>query len=221
MRKIALDTETTGLDPFSGDRLIEIGAVELDSNHQIVSRYHTYLNPMYRVSPGAYKVHGISNEMLKDKPLFSDVAKDFIEYIQGAKLIIHNAQFDLRFLNYELSLTNMPSLDQTNIVDTLPLARSMFPGTKVNLDALCKRFKIDTSSRNLHSAALDAELLAYVYIELVGGKQISFSFNSSSNFSFVENNNKDQHNYVNSKIILPSQSELLAHDTFMQNIKTK
>ena len=114
----------------------------------------------------------------------------------------------------------MPSLDQANVIDTLPLARSMFPGAKVNLDALCKRFKIDISSRNLHSASLDAELLAYVYIELVGGKQISFSFNNASNFSFIDTT-KDQNNYINNKLVLPSESELLVHDAFMQIIKNK
>ncbi|MCF8462634.1 MAG: DNA polymerase III subunit epsilon [Rickettsiaceae bacterium] len=221
MRKIVLDTETTGLDPFSGDKLIEIGAVELDSNHQIASRYHTYINPMYQVSPGAYKVHGISNDMLKNKPLFAEIAQDFLEYIQGAKLIIHNAQFDLKFINYELSLVNLPSLDQANVIDTLAIARSMFPGAKVNLDALCKRFKIDISSRNLHSASLDAELLAYVYVELTGGKQISFTFNNTQSSSFTQNYAEEQKKYTNDKIILPSEHELIAHDKFMQTIINK
>ncbi|HET8726721.1 MAG TPA: DNA polymerase III subunit epsilon [Alphaproteobacteria bacterium] len=171
MREIALDTETTGLDPLTGDRIVEIGCVEM-INHVATNRsFHRYLNPERPMPAEALAVHGLTDEFLADKPVFAEVAQDFLEFIGDARLVIHNAEFDMRFLNAELSRLGFQALPMSRSFDTVALCRKRYPGAQANLDALCKRFGIDNSDRTLHGALLDAQLLAEVYLELMGGRQ--------------------------------------------------
>ena len=173
MRQIILDTETTGLEPSQGHRIIEIGCVEVINRKQTNNRYHVYLNPDRDIDEGAIEVHGITNEMLADKPRFADIVDEFVEFIRGAELVIHNAPFDVGFINHELKLHNPdapPVSEYCKILDTLVLARKMHPGQKNNLDALCKRYYIDNSARELHGALLDAEILAETYLAMTGGQ---------------------------------------------------
>ena len=172
MREIVLDTETTGFDPDTGDRLVEIGAVELLNHLPTGRNLHKYVNPERDMPEGAFAVHGLSSEFLSDKPLFAEVAAEFLEFIGGdAKLVIHNASFDMKFLNFELKRAGHPTLPWSRALDTLALAREKFPGAQNSLDALCRRFGIDNSARTLHGALLDSEILADVYLELIGGRQ--------------------------------------------------
>ncbi|MDP8567135.1 DNA polymerase III subunit epsilon [Methylophilus aquaticus] len=173
MRQIFLDTETTGLYPDQGHRIIEIAAVEIFNRRPTQRHFHVYINPEREIDAGAQEVHGISLEFLQDKPLFSQVAQEFIDFVQGAELIIHNAPFDVGFLNMELSRLGMERLEQSvsNIVDTLKMAKEARPGQRNNLDALCRHFGIDNSKRTLHGALLDAELLAEVYIAMTRGQE--------------------------------------------------
>ena len=177
MRQIVLDTETTGLEPKQGHRIIEIGCVEMIDRKLTGNHYHQYINPQRDVDVGAMEVHGISNEFLADKPLFIDIADEFLRYIEGAELVIHNAPFDVGFINHELLLaerettvTYQRTADICTILDTLVLARKLHPGQKNNLDALCKRYGIDNSHRELHGALLDAEILSEVYLLMTGGQ---------------------------------------------------
>jgi DNA polymerase-3 subunit epsilon len=174
MREIVLDTETTGFDPQSGDRIVEIGAVEL-WNHVATGRtYHQYINPERGMPQEAFEVHGLGDDFLRDKPVFAEIADDFIAFVGDAKLVIHNAAFDMKFLNAELGWVNRPKLPWDQAIDTLDIARRKFPGSPASLDALCRRFGIDNASRTLHGALLDSEILAEVYLELIGGKQPDF-----------------------------------------------
>ncbi len=173
MRQIVLDTETTGLEPSQGHRIIEIGCVELLNRRTTGNDYHQYIQPDREIDPAAIEVHGITNEFLKDKPRFGDIAADFVAYIDGAELIIHNAPFDVGFLNHELKLLGadyQPVDVSCTILDTLVLARQMHPGQRNSLDALCKRYEIDNSHREKHGALLDAEILAEVYLAMTGGQ---------------------------------------------------
>jgi DNA polymerase-3 subunit epsilon len=171
MREIVLDTETTGLDPETGDRLVEIGAIEL-FNHMPTGRtFHQYLNPQRAMSAEAFAVHGLGDDFLRDKPLFATVVDDFIAFLGDAKLVIHNASFDMKFINAELGWMGRPPIPFDRAVDTLMIARQKFPGSPASLDALCRRFGIDNSGRTLHGALLDSEILAEVYLELIGGRQ--------------------------------------------------
>jgi DNA polymerase-3 subunit epsilon len=172
-RQIVLDTETTGLEPKQGHRIIEIGCVEMLNRRVTQNHFHQYLNPEREIDAGAYEVHGISNEFVQDKPCFAEVADAFLEYIRDAELIIHNAAFDVGFLDHELSLLdgNWPRIeDLCTVTDSLLMARQKHPGQKNNLDALCKRYEIDNSSRTLHGALLDSEILAEVYLAMTGGQ---------------------------------------------------
>jgi DNA polymerase III subunit epsilon len=172
-RQIVLDTETTGLNPKEGHRIIEIGCIELVNRRFTRNQFHVYLNPQRTIDAGAMEVHGISNEFLADKPVFADIARDFIEFTRGAQLLIHNAPFDVGFLNYEYSLlgNGIGKLeDYCAIFDTLAFARSKHPGQRNSLDALCRRYNIDNSHRELHGALLDAEILADVYLQMTGGQ---------------------------------------------------
>ena len=171
MREIVLDTETTGLDPNEGHRIVEIGAVELVNHLPTGRSFHRYLNPQRPMPREAQAVHGLGDDFLRDKPLFQAVAAEFIAFLADAPLVIHNAGFDIAFLNAEFSRLGHPALPMTRCVNTLDLARRRFPGAQCSLDALCKRFSIDTSARTLHGALLDSELLAEVYLELLGGRQ--------------------------------------------------
>ena len=171
MREIVLDTETTGLDPNQGHRLVEIGCVELVNHFPTGNTWHKYFNPQRDMPEDAFRVHGISSEFLADKPLFESLADEFLDFIGNSTMIIHNAPFDMKFLNFELKRVRRRVLKMDQVIDTLALARRKFPGSQNNLDALCRRFKIDNSNRTLHGALLDSELLAEVYIELIGGRQ--------------------------------------------------
>jgi DNA polymerase-3 subunit epsilon len=171
MREIVLDTETTGLDPAAGHRLVEIACIELINRIPSGRQYQTYVNPERDMPEEAFRVHGLSQEFLSQFPLFADVADDFLEFIEDGALVIHNAEFDLKFLNAELALIGRPRLDGFEVVDTVALARRKFPGAPASLDALCRRFGIDNSDRDLHGALLDTRLLADVYLELMGGRQ--------------------------------------------------
>ena len=174
MREIVIDTETTGLDPRNGDRIVEIAAVEL-VNHLPTGRvFHHYLNPEREMSEDAFAVHGLGTAFLADKPRFGEIAESFVQFIDGARLVIHNAEFDLAFLNAELGRVSQTALGRDRAVDTLALARQKFPGAPASLDALCRRFAIDNSARAKHGARLDAELLSEVYLELIGGRQAGF-----------------------------------------------
>ena len=171
MREIVLDTETTGFEPESGDRIVEIGAVEL-LNHLPTGRtWHRYVNPQRAMPAGAFEVHGLGDDFLRDKPLFAAIAADFLAFVGDAKLVIHNAAFDMKFLMHELRWADHPPIPMDRAIDTVALARSKFPGAPASLDALCRRFGIDNSARTKHGALLDAELLSEVYLELSGGRQ--------------------------------------------------
>jgi len=170
-REIVLDTETTGLDPAKGDRVIEIGCVEVIGGVRTGAFFHTYLNPERDVPEEAFRVHGISTKFLQDKPVFSQKVDDFLEFIAEDTLVIHNAGFDMRFVNAELERLGFPALPMSRAFDTVLMARKKFPGSPASLDALCKRFSIDLTARTKHGALLDAELLADVYLELLGGRQ--------------------------------------------------
>ncbi len=172
MIEIVLDTETTGMDPVKGDRMVEIGCIELENHIPTGRTYHQYINPERDVPAEVVAVHGLTTERLKDEPTFGEIVGDFLDFIgNDSKLVIHNAEFDMKFINAELKMFGFPSIDKRRIIDTLLIARKKFPGSPANLDALCRRFKIDNSNRTLHGALLDSELLAEVYMELLGGRQ--------------------------------------------------
>ncbi|HRE19633.1 MAG TPA: DNA polymerase III subunit epsilon [Rhabdaerophilum sp.] len=173
MREIVLDTETTGLDPLRGDRLVEIGCVEIVNRFLTGRVFHRYLNPERPMSPEAFAVHGLSEAFLADKPFFRDVADEFLEFIGPDPLVIHNASFDIGFINHELKLVKRPLVEFSRVIDTLTMARRRHPGQQNSLDALCVRYGIDNSRRTRHGALLDAEILAEVYTELTGGRQSS------------------------------------------------
>ena len=181
-RQVVLDTETTGLSPATGDRLVEIGCVELINHLPSGQNYHVYLNPQRSMPEEAFRVHGLSDEFLADKPLFSAVADDFRAFIGDATLIIHNAPFDMGFLNAELTNLGQPKLSNT-VIDTVMLARERHPGARVSLDALCKHYGIDNSRRALHGALLDSEILAEVYLELIGGRQAGLALVAENRIS--------------------------------------
>ena len=171
MREIVLDTETTGLDPAAGHRVVEIGALELVNHIATGERRQYYLNPERAMPEEAFRIHGLSDAFLADKPRFVEVAEDFLDFIGNSALVIHNASFDIGFLNAELERIDRPALTPEAVVDTVKLARQRFPGAQASLDALCRRFEVDNSARELHGALLDCELLAEVYLELRGGRQ--------------------------------------------------
>ena len=181
MREIIFDTETTGLKPEDGERVIEIGAVEFINRMPSGRHFHKYINPDGRkVDPGAFAVHGISNEQLADKPTFAQIAGEFLEFIDGANLVAHNARFDINFLNHEFARLGQPSIAPERVVDTLDIARRKHPMAQNSLDRLCERYNIDNRHRTLHGALLDAQLLAEVYIELLGGRQVSLELTVES-----------------------------------------
>lgn len=179
MREIVFDTETTGLDASGGDRLIEIGCVELINHIPSGRTYHAYINPQRPVHPDALAIHGLSDEFLADKPLFPEIADAFVGFLQDSPLIAHNASFDKGFINMELARCGIAELPDERFIDTLQIARRRHPGSPNSLDALCARYSIDNSSRTLHGALLDSEILADVYIELIGGRQTTFALSSA------------------------------------------
>ena len=187
MREIVLDTETTGLDPQDGHRIVEIGAVELHNHVPTGNVYHQYINPLISMPDQAFAIHGLSDEFLSDKPKFSEIAKEFLDFIGSSKLVIHNAAFDIKFINAELKSIDEEEITFDRATDTLAIARKKFPGSPASLDSLCRRFKIDNSARVVHGALLDSQILAEVYLELVGGKQPDFALNIANVSN--ENNN--------------------------------
>ena len=219
IREIILDTETTGLDPKDGHRIVEVGALEMINKVITGNKFHYYINPERQMPPEAYRIHGISSEFLKDKPLFKDIANEFINFIQNGKLVIHNAPFDMKFLNYELTLLNLPSLELSEVIDTLPIARRAFPGARANLDALCKRFKVDNTNRQFHGALKDAYLLSEVYVELSGGRQVSFSLKEKNNDKIISEQEMEYMVKGNKVVIIPTDQELNAHNIFLLKLK--
>ncbi|NVK07034.1 MAG: DNA polymerase III subunit epsilon [Marivivens sp.] len=196
MREIVLDTETTGFEPHSGDRIVEIGCLELLNHMPTGKTFHVYINPERSMPMDAFKIHGIGPDLLeppqeaqpgqvklRDKPLFSEIGQKFLDFIQDSKLVIHNASFDMKFLNAELGWMGLPLIPNDQALDTLAIARKKFPGSPASLDALCRRFGIDNSNRTLHGALLDSEILADVYLELIGGRQPDFALATSSQSS--------------------------------------
>ena len=175
MREIVLDTETTGFDPESGDRIVELGAIELIRHVPTQNQFHEYIDPERSMPQEAFEVHGLGDDFLRGKPKFAAVGQAFLDFIGDAKLVIHNAAFDMKFLNAELKWMGLPQIPYDRAVDTLEIARRRFPGSPASLDALCRRFGIDNSARTLHGALLDSEILAEVYLELIGGRQPDFA----------------------------------------------
>ena len=220
MRRIALDTETTGLNPLDGHRIVEIGCVELDINIPTGKEWHTYLNPQRTMPEAAFAVHGLDDNFLSNKPLFKNISSDFLNFIKGAELVIHNARFDIGFLNNELKLANLPIINIDESIDTVQLARQTIPGAAASLDALCKRFNIDLSQRGKHGALLDAQLLAEVYLELTGGRQSSLILDqpkqkTNSSIQGIETINKESEAF-NAFI---TEEEEVEHFNMLKKIK--
>jgi DNA polymerase-3 subunit epsilon len=222
MREIVLDTETTGFDPESGDRIVEIGAVELWNHVATGNTFHKYINPERSMPQEAFEVHGLGDDFLRDKPVFAHIAKDFIDFIGDAKLIIHNASFDMKFLNAELRWLNLPQIPWNQAIDTLAIARKKYPGSPASLDALCRRFNIDNSSRTLHGALLDSEILAEVYLELIGGRQPDFGLsNNTSNRNDNSANSMTEWRPTRRQTPLSSrlsETEKAAHAAFVEKL---
>ena len=220
LREIVLDTETTGFEPSEGHKLVEIGCVELINHLPTGNVFHVYLNPMRDVPAEAARVHGLTTEFLQDKPLFTEKVGEFIEFIAGDSLVIHNAEFDMKFLNAELKSSGFKVLPMSRAIDTLLIARKKYPGQPANLDALCRRFKVDNSGRDFHGALLDAELLSEVYLELIGGRQHGLGFGSelaSKQSQALNANIKRQKREPRS--FPPSDEELKEHSAFLEKVK--
>ena len=215
MKEIILDTETTGISVKDGHRIVEIGCIELENLIPTNNTFHFYLNPERNVSEQAFKVHGYSDEFLSNKKKFREIGDEFLNYIEGKRLIIHNAEFDLAHLNNELNLIKKDKLNN-EIIDTLALARDKYPGSQVSLDALCKRFRIDNSRRKLHTALIDCELLAKVYINLIDQKEPKLDLKQNENYEFSSTSKVEYFK----KIIVPTTEELEKHKKYLkENLK--
>ena len=221
MLEVILDTETTGLSTIEKHRIVEIGCIELENQIPTNKIFHEYLNPQRAVSEDAYKVHGYSDEFLSDKKTFSEIAESFLDFIKDKKIIIHNSVFDLSFLNYEFRLINQKEINKNNIIDTLEIARRKYPGAQNSLDALCKRFNIDTSKREKHNALVDCQLLKEVYINLVDQKEPKLDLKSTGIFNLkLKNNIKNKKNNPR-KIVKPNSEELELHRNYLKNYLQK
>lgn len=218
MRQIFLDTETTGLDPNQGHRIIEIAAIEMLNRQQTSNRFHTYINPEREIDPAAKEVHGISLDFLRDKPLFKDISDAFLSFIEGAELIIHNAPFDIGFLNMELGKIEKKEVQEYSlkITDSLKLAKLNRPGQRNNLDALCRAYGINNSQRSLHGALLDAELLGEVFLAMTRGQEV-FSINFTDDNAMIKLGPVDQNKL---SIIEPSEEDLALHSKYKLTIKS-
>jgi len=214
LREVVLDTETTGLSPKSGDRIVEIGCVELVNHLPTGERFHEYINPERDMPEQAQAVHGLSEEFLSDKPLFADVSKAFDDFIGSSPLIIHNAEFDLGFLNAERDRLDFEPIPMDRAIDTVQMARRKFPGSKASLDALCRRFQIDISDRDVHGALKDAKLLAEVYLELIGGRQQGMELAAETTIAAtaLEKNSRPPRPHA------PSPAEEAAHAKFLEKL---
>ena len=215
MKEIVLDTETTGLSVKEGHRIVEIGCIELDDLIPTQNTFHYYLNPERKVSEKALEVHGYTDEFLSDKKKFSEIADEFLDFIKDKKIIIHNAEFDISHLNNELQIAGKNKIDNKNTIDTLEIARDKFPGSSVSLDALCKRYRIDSSKREKHTALIDCELLSKIYINLLDQKEPTLDFNTI---------NKDINNFDEKveidyfrKVIIPTSEEMEKHKKYLKN----
>jgi DNA polymerase III subunit epsilon len=218
MQEVVLDTETTGLSVRDGHRIVEIGCIELENLVPTAKRFHCYLNPERKVSDRALEVHGYTDEFLSNQKKFVDVVDDFLKFIDNKKLIIHNAEFDLSHLNNELKLLGKKKINKDNIVDTLILARNKFPGSPTNLDALCKRYRIDNSRRSKHTALIDCELLSKVYINLLDQKEPKLNFQSQDNEK-LESYFGEENTYFK-KVIVPTSEEIKLHQDYLKtNLK--
>ena len=215
MKEVILDTETTGLSTKDGHRIVEIGCVELDNLIPTKNRFHCYLNPERKVSQKAFEVHGYTDEFLSTQKKFSDVADEFLNFIENKKLVIHNAEFDLSHLNNELTLLGKKRLNNENVVDTLALARNKFPGSPISLDALCKRYRVDNSKRTQHTALIDCDLLAKVYINLLDQKEPTLNF-QNEDIEKIGMNLNDANQYYK-KVIKPTTEELKLHKNYLKN----
>jgi len=216
MIEVILDTETTGLSVAGKHRIVEIGCIELDNQVPTNKIFHQYINPERSVSEEAYKVHGYSDKFLSDKKVFSQIAEDFLNFVNGKKLIIHNAPFDLSFLNYEMKLINQKVIDKNNVIDTLEIARAKYPGAQNSLDALCKRFNVDNSKREKHSALIDCHLLKEVYINLIDQKEPKFNLENIEIPDTKLSNNSEKKKNISKKIIRASNEELHLHKNFLK-----
>ncbi len=215
MIEVVLDTETTGLSVKDGHRIVEIGCLELDNLIPTSKKFHCYLNPERKVSEKALEVHGYTDDFLSTKKKFKEVADEFLQFIENKKLIIHNAEFDLAHLNNELTLLGKKMINKENVIDTLELARDKFPGSGTSLDALCKRYRIDNTKRTKHTAIIDCELLAKVYINLIDQKEPTLNFNINKNERLSVNfTGKDLYN---KKVVKPSAEQLKAHKDYLKN----
>lgn len=226
MREISFDTETTGLNPRDGDRLVEIGGVELINHVPTGNAYHVYINPQRDMPEGAFRVHGLSAEFLSDKPLFADIADEFLEFVGDGTLVIHNAAFDMGFINVELERAGRRTIPNNQVIDTLDIARRKHPSGPNSLDALCSRYGIDNSRRVKHGALLDAEILAEVYLELIGGRQRALGLVpeeevSSSSSAVMEPGELGNFNAARRSAPLPSflsEAEYEAHKAFIEGM---
>ena len=216
MLEVILDTETTGLSVSEKHKIVEIGCVELENQIPTNNIFHEYINPQRQVSDEAYKVHGYSNDFLSKKKTFSQISENFINFIKDKKLIIHNAPFDLGFLNYELRLINKGIIDKKNVTDTLELARAKFPGSPNSLDALCKRYNIDNSKRKKHSALIDCNLLKEVYINLLDLKEPKLNLENSETYKIKSTNNLNLKKKILRKLVKPSSKELELHKNYLK-----
>lgn len=219
MREIVLDTETTGFEPEAGDRIVEIGAVEL-LNHMPTGRtYHQYINPERSMPKDAFEVHGLGDDFLRDKPLFAKVGQEFLDFVQDSTLVIHNASFDMKFLNAELGWAGLKKLPNSQALDTLLIARKKFPGSPASLDALCRRFGVDNTAREKHGALLDSEILAEVYLELIGGRQPDLVLAQAQQQQTVQET-EEWRPTPRAKQLAPrlTAEERAAHDTFVKGL---
>tara|TARA_Y100000814_G_scaffold270174_1_gene226083 strand:+ start:97 stop:765 length:669 start_codon:yes stop_codon:yes gene_type:complete len=215
MIEVILDTETTGLNVKDGHRIVEIGCIELDDLIPTKKTFHCYLNPQRKVSESALKVHGYTDEFLSDKNIFKDISDDFLKFIEGKKIVIHNAEFDISHINNELSIAGYDKIDKKNVIDTLDIARKKFPGSPASLDALCKRYRIDNSKREKHTALLDCELLSKVYINLLDQKEPSLNFKNQENLK--EFSNTDISGKYSKKVVVITDEEISSHKSFLKS----
>jgi len=218
VKEIILDTETTGLFVKDGHRIVEIGCIELEDLIPTKNRFHCYLNPERKVSEKALEVHGYTDEFLSTQKKFSDVVDEFLNFIENKRLVIHNAEFDLSHLNNELAMLGKKKLNNENVIDTLSLARDKFPGSPISLDALCRRYQVDNSKRTQHTALIDCDLLAKVYINLLGQREPTLDFKNEDSEKVMTNPNEISHYYK--KVIKPTEEELKLHKEYLKiNLK--
>jgi DNA polymerase-3 subunit epsilon len=219
MKEVILDTETTGLAVNDGHRIVEIGCIEIENLIPTQNKFHCYLNPERKVSEKALEVHGYTDEFLSKQKKFSDVVDEFLNFIEDKRLVIHNAEFDLSHLNNELALLGKKKLNNKNVIDTLTLARDKFPGSPISLDALCKRYKVDNSKRTQHTALIDCDLLAKIYINLLDQKEPTLNFQSQDNEKIKTSLNNSSQYYK--KIVKPTEEEMKLHKNYLKTTLKK